>query len=164
MTQCLSCTKQQTESLPLFNLFLFERYDRCSITKKYKGDHKLSENVIKNGAGFPFVCTCGSNTRFKFEIETRKIERGIAAMPLVLITTCSMYRNRFGVVSLWVTNWAVEQISIVSLCLQDCLLYTNFHLIRERRFCGGIIQISGQNQKDLQKLLILSFLRYDIRL
>ena len=45
------------------------------------------KNEIKNGAGFPIVCTCGSNTRLKFQIETRKIERGIAGIPLVLITT-----------------------------------------------------------------------------
>ena len=36
----------------------------------------------------------------KIQIETRQIERGIAVMPLVLITTCLMYRNRFLVTSL----------------------------------------------------------------
>ena len=39
----------------------------------------------------PIICTCGSNTRLKFQIETRKIERGIAVIPHVLITTCLMY-------------------------------------------------------------------------
>ena len=34
----------------------------------------------------------------------------------------------FGKISWWVTNWAVQLISIVSLSLQD---YTNFHLDRE---------------------------------
>ena len=43
-------------------------------------------------------------------------------MLLVLITTCLMYRSRFfGHISRSVTNWAVQLISIVSLCLQDCL-------------------------------------------
>ena len=46
----------------------------------------------KERASFPFLCTCGSNTRLKFQIETRKIEtrkieteRGIAVMLRVLI-------------------------------------------------------------------------------
>ena len=43
----------------------------------------------KEGASLPFLCTCGSNTRLKFQIETHKIEieRGIAVMLLVLIAT-----------------------------------------------------------------------------
>ena len=32
------------------------------------------------------MCTCGSNTRELFQIEIRKIDRGIAGMPLVLVT------------------------------------------------------------------------------
>ena len=35
----------------------------------------------QNKTGFQFVCTCGPNTRLKFQIENRKIERGIAEMP-----------------------------------------------------------------------------------
>ena len=69
------------------------------IRKNTKAAITRLNNRTSNGAGFPFVCTCGSNTRFKFQIETRKIEQGIVAMPLVLIT-CFMYRNRFPVVSL----------------------------------------------------------------
>ena len=41
---------------------------------------------------------CGSKTGLKIRIETGKIERGIAVIPLVLITTCSMYRNRVLVI------------------------------------------------------------------
>ena len=38
-----------------------------------------------------------------------------AVMPLVLVTTCLMYRNRFfGRISWWVTSWAMKLISIVS--------------------------------------------------
>ena len=37
--------------------------------------------------------------RIKFQIETRKIERSIAVIPLVLITTSLMYRNHFLVIS-----------------------------------------------------------------
>ena len=49
------------------------------------------------GAGLRFVCTRGSNTRFQFNIETRKIEGGIAVMPLFSsLTTCLMYRNSLG--------------------------------------------------------------------
>ena len=41
-------------------------------------------------------------------------------MPRVLITSCSMFGNRFlSHISWWMTNWAVQLISIVSLCLQD---------------------------------------------
>ena len=85
------------ESLPRF--FLFERYDRYNDPKKHKGDHNLSEKKIE-GQAFPFECTCGSNTRLKLEIETCKIERSIALMPLVLTATCLMNRNRFLVISL----------------------------------------------------------------
>ena len=60
--------------------------------KKFKSDHNSSE---KSGAGFPCVCTCGSNTRSKSQIETSKIEMGIAAMPLLLIT-CEMYITLMG--------------------------------------------------------------------
>ena len=45
-------------------------------------------------------------------------------MPLVLITTrylFNVWESFFNLTSWWVTNWAVQRISIVSLFLQDCL-------------------------------------------
>ena len=66
----------------------------------------------KKGVGFPFVCTDGSNPRLKFQIETLKIERSIAVIPLVI-------GPAFLRISWWVTNWAGQLISIVSLRLQD---------------------------------------------
>ena len=68
--------------VPFAFIFLFKRYDRHNDPKKYESDHYLSEQK-KNGAGFPFVCTCGSDTRL---FSDRNIERGIAVMPPVLIT------------------------------------------------------------------------------
>ena len=40
----------------------------------------------KSETDFQFLCTWGSNTRLKFQIDTRKIERGIAVTPLVFVT------------------------------------------------------------------------------
>ena len=69
--------RQQTESRPFF---LSERpYDRNNDPKKHKSDHKLSFKLEKTS--FQCVCTCGPNTSLKFQIENRKIERGIAEMP-----------------------------------------------------------------------------------
>ena len=88
---------QPTNGKPV-SFFFVERYDRYNDPKKYKSDHILSE---KKERGRVSVCL---RMRFKYEvnfqIETPKIERGIAVRPLVFITTCSMYRNRFLVVSL----------------------------------------------------------------
>ena len=93
------------ENLPVYSVnFVFrERYDRYNDPKNTKATIScLTYGGV--GAGCPFVCTyihtCGSNTRLKFQIKARKIERGIAVLPLVLITTCLMYRNRFLVISL----------------------------------------------------------------
>ena len=106
------------------------------IWKDTKSTITCLKNRIGTGAGFPFVCTCGSNTTFKFHIETRKIERGIALiiMPLVLITTCLMYRNRFWVISLeW---WRTGQCNRCrsSPCVFRTAVYTKFHLNREEWF------------------------------
>ena len=49
----------------------------------YKSDDVFSEKRMKNQAGFPFVCTCGSNTRINFYIETRKIQPDIAEIMTV---------------------------------------------------------------------------------
>ena len=56
----------------------------------------------KKEAGIEIICTCGSNTRLKIQIETRKIERGIAVMPHLFFSLCSclIYRDRFLVMSL----------------------------------------------------------------
>ena len=86
----------------------------CPKNKKQKG--------LSIGPTLKSLWTCGSKTIYNFRIETRKIERGIAVLPRVLITTCLLYRNRFfGHISSCITNWAVQQISIVSICLEDRL-------------------------------------------
>ena len=69
----------------------------------------------------------------KIQIETRQIERGIAVMPLVLITTCLMYRNRFLVTSL--DGWRARQCNRYrSSPWVFRTVYTNFRLDRERWF------------------------------
>ena len=73
-------------------------YDRYNDQKNTRATTSCLEK--KEGAGVPFVCACGW---FKHEVEIlrsklAKIERGIAVMPLGLITTCSIYSNRFFVV------------------------------------------------------------------
>ena len=92
--------------------------------------------------GFPFVCTCGPHTRLRFLIESRKkIEWGMAGMPLVIVTTCFMCRNRFLVISLdGLTNWAVRLILIVSLCLQGCL-----HQVSLTMIFLAVVRFSCQN-------------------
>ena len=105
--------------------FKRERYiymaDRSNDPEKYKSDQNLSKN--KKGLTMKTFWACGSSTRLKFRIETRKIERSVAVVPLALITARYFaYRNRFFChISWWVTNWALQLVSIVSLCLQDCL-------------------------------------------
>ena len=100
----------------LLCLFPFsERYDRSNDQNMSKQKHEQ-----QGRHSIPL------NVRFKDELKlsdrNSQIERGIAVIPLVLTTTCLMYSNRFfGHISWWVTNWAVQLTSIVSLCLQDCL-------------------------------------------
>ena len=63
------------------------------------------------------MCTCGSDTRHKFQIDIRKIERGIAVMPLVLITFKILVKC---IEHLLIADelGSSTDISIVSLCLQ----------------------------------------------
>ena len=85
---------QPTNGTPALFLFLFFSRDMTHIIIR-----KIMQAITclekKEGAGFPFVCRCGSNKRMEFQTETRKIERGIAVVLLVLITTCLTYKNRF---------------------------------------------------------------------
>ena len=70
-----------------------------AVRKNTKAAITCLKKKTEKEASLTFVCTCGSKMRLKFQIETRKIERGIAVIPLVLITTCFMCRNRFLVIS-----------------------------------------------------------------
>ena len=83
------------ESLSHFITFFFQKYERNNDTKNKKATKTFPKKKKKNGAGFPFVCICGSNMRLKFQIETCKIEPGIAVMPHVFVTTCLMYIESF---------------------------------------------------------------------
>ena len=92
-TWCLLCTSQQIESRSL--LFFVRDMTDSTIRNNTRATITCLKKKRKKGAGFPFVCTCGSSTRLKFQIEARKIEWGIAVMPLVLITTCHNAQRSF---------------------------------------------------------------------
>ena len=72
-------------------VLLFERYDRYNDPIKYKSGHNFSEKKKEKKASLTFVCTCSSNMRLKFQIEGRKIKRGIAVIPLVRIIICLIF-------------------------------------------------------------------------
>ena len=118
---------------PFLCIFCWTNMTDTRIRKNTKATITCLKKRRSSGAGFPFVCTFGSNTRLKFQIETRKIKRGIAVMPLVLITACSMYRNRFCVISLdaWRTGQCNRYRS--SPCVFRTV-YTNFTLIGNNDF------------------------------
>ena len=95
---------------------------------------------------------------YNFPIETSKIKRGIAVMSLVLITSCLMHRNLLLVIiSWWVTNWALQLISIVSLYLQDCL--HQFSPWSGTTIFGAVIQVL-RGQKCRQKLMLIIFFSF----
>ena len=95
----------------LFNfLLLSERYDRNNDPKKYKSDHNLSLKKEKKKTGFQFFCACGPSTRLNFQIENRKVERGIAEMPFSPFFCrkhLTYISNRILVVSL--DGWRIGQ-------------------------------------------------------
>ena len=64
----------------LFNFFVLVR-DRNNDPGKHKSDRNLSLKKKRKKADFQFFCTCGPTARFNFQIEKRKIQRGIAEMP-----------------------------------------------------------------------------------
>ena len=73
-----------TDGKPAFFSFSFCPTDMTNTT--IRKNTKATTTCLKK-TGFPFVCTCGSNTRLKSRIEIRKIERGMPVMTLVLVTT-----------------------------------------------------------------------------
>ena len=85
----------------LFVVLLRDTTD-TTIRKHAKNDHNLSENKKGQEARQAFdLCAYAVQTRGKkIPIEFRKIERSVALVPLVLITTCLKYRNRFLVIFL----------------------------------------------------------------
>ena len=144
-TRCWSCTNPQTESRPFEFLFLSERYGRNNDPKKYKSDHNLSLKRKKEN------CTSGPNTRLNFQIENRKIERGIAEMPFSPFSAENTWLiciwNRFLVVSL--DSWRIGPWNY-SPCVFS-IVSTKFHLDRKRWF---IYEFS------VDKLVFLSFRGY----
>ena len=66
----------------LFLFFVFCPRDMTEITIRKNTKPTITCLLKKKKkAGFQFFCTCGPNTMFNFQIENRKIERGIAEMP-----------------------------------------------------------------------------------
>ena len=75
-----------TNELAFFVCFFGSRdMTDTTIRKNTKAAIICLKKEKEKMASFPFVCICGSNTRLKFQIETRKIERGIAVITLILI-------------------------------------------------------------------------------
>ena len=144
------------EKLAFFYFLVREIWPIQRSEKTQKWPQLVWKKKKKKKASSPFVCICCSNTRLKFQIDTRKIQRGIAVMLLVLTTTCLMYRNRFVVISWWVTNWAVQVISTAPLSLIYRMSTLNFTLIGNDEFRS--CHTSGQ--KCRQKMVTSSFLGY----
>ena len=109
---------------------------------------------ISNGAGFSFICICGSKTRLKTQIETRVIDRGIAVMPAVLIITCVMCRNRVWVTSLY--GWRTGLCNRYLSSLGSSGMFTTFFILIRNNVIFTVIDILGK--KPCQKYWILSFI------
>ena len=153
---CIFCSRDMTDTR-------IRKSTKATITC-------LKKSRISNGTGCPFVCThtCGSNTRLEFQIETRKKLSGESQLVTAVYSsnaTCShhylfnVWKSFLGRISWWVTNWAVQPISIVFLsCLQHSLSIPIFTLVGNNDFRKSFIQILGE--KSRQKLVILSLLGY----
>ena len=101
--------------------FLFERFERSNDPKNTKAT-KTCEND-NNWADIEYLWTCGSNTGLNFQIEISKIDGGIADMPIVFRDYLFNNMESFfgNILSWWATNWAIEILSIFSMCLQLCV-------------------------------------------
>ena len=128
---CLTSTNKWKSCPILFYFVVREIYGSDKIIReKYKSDHNLPEKKIRKGAGgrLSAVFTCGSNTRLKFQVETRKIERRIAVLPLL----CSSLL----VYCIWIVlgpyllrgDEMGSATDIDRLIVSSSGLYTNFHL------------------------------------
>ena len=119
------------------SLFFSEKYNPYNDPKKQKRPQLVWKRKKKQKrqyqkAGFPTVCTCGSNARLKIHIETRKMERGMVVLTLVVVTTYLMYSNRDMVVSLY--GWRTGQCNgYRSSPRAFRTVSTKFHLHGERR-------------------------------
>ena len=88
---------------------------------------------------------CGSDTSSVMPIEIRENESAIAAV----VPLCShdylfnIQKPFFGHTCWWVTNWAMQLISIVSLCLEDDL-HKNSPWSGTRIF-GALMRMWGEN-------------------
>ena len=132
-----------TNELAFFVCFFGSRdMTDTTIRKNTKAAIICLKKEKEKMASFPFVCICGSNTRLKFQIETRKIERGSNA-------TCphhylfNVWESFRAHTSWWVQNWAVHWYRSSPCVFRT--VYTNFHLDRERRFLELTYRFVGQN-------------------
>ena len=149
LARCWQCTKQQTWDLPFsFSSFVREIWSIQRSGKITKAAMPFLKKKRKKRRVLRFlhIHTCGSNMRLKFQIETRKIERGIAVIPhlLVLITTCLKYRNRFSATSrdasrIGQCNWYLS-----SPCVLKPSTPYIYHLDRERWFLEPSYTFVGQ--------------------
>ena len=107
----------------LFPIF-FRDNDRYNVRKNATAAISWLKNNKKK-ASLSVVCTCSSNTRLNFQIETRKIERrGIATRTtflVVLVSCMEMAWCQHLSMGGELANWAIKQTSVFSLGLQLCL-------------------------------------------
>ena len=156
LARCWSCTNQQN-SMPAFFFSLIDMTD-TTIRKNTKAATTLSEKR-KRKKRRHWICL-----HMRFEYEVKKSDRNSKNWAGHRSNaTCSNHylfnvqESFLGHISWWVTNWAVQLISIVSLCLQDCL--HQFSPSSETTIFGVVIHILSQKCRH-KMVTLMSFLRY----
>ena len=128
----------------LLLLLLRETWPIPTIRKNIKATIiSLKKKSKTFPAGFPYVCTSGSSTRFTFQVEIRKIERGIAErMPFTIFTILLAFRMKsfwchisLSVTKLGNATYIDRFLGSSALCLHQ------FSLWSRRTFFGAVIRI-----------------------
>ena len=89
-------------------------------SKKIQKRSKPAKKKETKRAGGQYLCTCGSNTRVKYQSKMIKIGRGITVMPLLSLLLDLSIESSFGNISWWVANWAMKLMPVFLLCLSHC--------------------------------------------
>ena len=141
------------------------------MSEKYK--KKTSITCMKKGKrkkpDFPLVCTCGSNTTLKFQIEILEIERVIAEMPFFFsFFSCRSIHLTY----LWNRVWYYLSIGDelgIETCIDLLLVFSalsppNLTLIGNDDFdtnlvwkswcCWVLVDISARSSRKKQNLRI----------
>ena len=156
-TRCLSCTNQQLESLPVFSC------SRDVTDTTIRKNTKATIASLKNQkqtfqAGFPFICTCCSNTRLKIQIENSRNWAGHRrnnAICDIHDITCFWY----GIVLLFYLLMGDE---LGNATYIDCLLVSSallstpiFTLIENEYFGSCHTNLEWKSSSKTTKMIIL---------